>query len=77
MFCEYKDALGKPGEGVHAHRVFDIAIVDVIMMIIAAIFISRTMTQRFIPVLFVLFLSGILMHRAFCVETTIDKLLFD
>ena len=77
MFCEYKDALGKPGEGVHAYRVFDIAIVDVIMMIIAAIFISKATAQRFAPVLFILFLSGILMHRAFCVETTIDKLLFE
>jgi len=77
MFCEYKDVLGAPGEGVHAYRAFDIAIVDVIMMIIAAIFISRTYTRKFIPVLFILFLTGILAHRAFCVRTTVDKLLFE
>jgi hypothetical protein len=33
MFCQYKDALGIPGKGVHTH-VFGLAIMDIIMTII-------------------------------------------
>ena len=77
MFCKYKDIFGKPGQGAHAYRIFNIAMVDVILTILAAILI-----QRFIPtysILFivsVLFLFGLFFHRLFCVRTTIDKLLF-
>ena len=34
--CKYKDILGKPGQGVHSYRIFNIAIVDVILTISAA-----------------------------------------
>ena len=33
---DYKDIFGKPGEGGHAYRIFDIAIVDVIFTIISS-----------------------------------------
>ena len=29
--CEYKDFFGESGKGVHSYRIFNIAIVDVIM----------------------------------------------
>lgn len=76
MFCDYKDIFGKPREGVHAYRVFDVAIVDVLMTIFAALFISSRTGKPVAPILFVLFLMAILAHRMFCVRTTIDSVLF-
>jgi hypothetical protein len=74
--CQYKDALGKPKEGVHSYRVGNIAIVDVIMTIIGALLISYIFSVSFWKTLGSLFVAGIVLHRIFCVRTTIDKLLF-
>ena len=77
MSCPYKNSLGKIGEGVHSYRVFDVAIVDVIFTVIGAAIIHFFMPQyRFIVILTALFATGIIMHRLFCVRTTVDKLLF-
>lgn len=76
MFCKYSDIFGRPGEGVHAYRVFDLAIVDVLLTIFAAFFLSKLTGHEVAPIMFVLFLLGIVAHRLFCVRTTIDKLLF-
>jgi hypothetical protein len=74
--CKYKDALGKPGEGIHSYRFMGVAIADVIMTIIGALIISFFIKKSFLLVLIVLFILGIILHRLFCVRTTIDKLLF-
>jgi hypothetical protein len=34
--CKYKNILGVPGQGPHSYRIFNIAIVDVILTIILA-----------------------------------------
>jgi len=34
--CKYKDILGKPGEGIHSIRLFNVAIMDVLFTIIGA-----------------------------------------
>ena len=74
--CPYKNILGKLGEGVHSYRFANLAIVDVIMTIIAAFIISAVFAISFWKVLAVSFLLGIVLHRFFCVRTTVDKLLF-
>jgi hypothetical protein len=74
--CKYKDALGKPGVGIHSYRIFNIAIADVIMTFIAAFIISYFYNISFIWTSIFLFILGIILHRIFCVQTTIDKLLF-
>lgn len=77
MPCPYKDIFGKPGEGVHSYRVFDVAIVDVIFTVIGAAIIHYFMPQyRFIVILTALFATGIILHHIFCVRTTVDKWLF-
>jgi hypothetical protein len=76
MLCKYKNALGIPNEGVHKYRIFNIAIVDVILTIIFAAIISYSFNINFLSTLVILFLLGIIMHRIFCVRTTVDKLLF-
>ena len=73
---KYKDIFGEPNTGLHSIRIFNIAIIDVLMTIIAAYIISYFTGYSFYIVLFVLFLLGIFLHRIFSVKTTIDKLLF-
>lgn len=75
MFCQYKDSLGIPNQGVHKHFM-GIAIVDVIMTILGAYLFHRFTGYSFWKCLLGLFLIGILLHRLFCVRTTIDKWLF-
>ena len=79
MFCQYKNIFGKVGEGAHSFRIFDIAIVDVLLTILGAYVLQRFffMNCNFSLVLLLLFLIGIVLHRLFCVRTTIDKLLFN
>ena len=74
--CKYKDFFGKPGEGAHSYRIVNIAYIDVIFTVIMAWVISKLFTLSFGYTLIIVFLLGIVMHRAFCVRTTIDKLFF-
>lgn len=74
--CKYKNALGIPGKGIHSYRLFGVAVADVIMTILGAALISYFSKISFIKTLLVLFLLGIILHRIFCVRTTLDKLIF-
>lgn len=75
MLCKYKHSLGVPGKGIHTH-LFGIAITDVIMTVLFAWILSRVFKWKFMYVVILFFLLGIIAHRIFCVPTTIDKLLF-
>jgi hypothetical protein len=80
--CKYKNLFGEVNTGIHTVRIFNVAIVDVLFTIIGGILIQFFLLRVFsfyidlTLVLFVLFGLGILLHRLFCVRTTIDKLLF-
>jgi len=86
--CKFSNMLGKPGEGVHSFRIFDIAVVDVILTLVGAFFIYfiiKTVLKigdievnywLYLIILFMLFILGIILHRLFCVKTTVDKFLF-
>ena len=74
--CQYKDALGKPGEGVHAPRIFGLAAFDVIATLLAALAIACYFKQPFWKPAVCLFWAGVLLHRLFCVRTTVDAILF-
>jgi hypothetical protein len=77
MLCKYKNILGEPGKGAHKYRIFNIAIVDVLLTIITAFIIHLFNPNfNFFIILSILFIIGIILHRIFCVRTTIDKLLF-
>lgn len=78
MYCEYKDILGQVNKGIHSYRVCNIAIMDVIFTFIGAFTIHLFIPKyNYFIILFVLFVLGIILHRIFCVKTTIDKLLFE
>jgi hypothetical protein len=75
--CKYKNILGIPGQGPHSYRIFNIAIVDVLLTLILAYIISYIYKISFVKTSITLFILGIILHRIFCVRTTIDKLLFN
>ena len=74
--CKYKNSLGIPNKGIHSYRFLGLAIVDVIMTIIGAILLSYFFKISLVYTTISLFFLGIILHRLFCVRTTIDKLLF-
>jgi hypothetical protein len=76
--CKYRNAFGRPHEGLHSIRIFNIAIVDVAFTLLAAWAIGKYLCPKVSWGWFALalFLLGILLHRLFCVRTTVDRLLF-
>jgi len=78
MLCKYKNIFGKVGEGVHSYRIFNIAIIDVILTFLLAFIIQLLLPKyNYYHILILLFILGIILHRMFCVRTTIDKILFN
>ena len=80
--CKFKNMFGEVGTGLHSIRLFNIAIIDVLLTIIGAwilhhyLIINLDKTWNFSIILISLFILGIILHRMFCVRTTIDRLLF-
>jgi len=73
---KFKEIFGREGEGVHSIRIFNIAIVDVLLTILGGLLISCFMKINFWIIFIILILSGIILHRLFCVNTTINKMIF-
>lgn len=77
LLCPYRYLFGKPNKGIHSLRVANIAIMDVIMTLIGAYLLCLLFPKVPKHYFFIgLFGLGIVLHRLFCVRTTIDKLLF-
>lgn len=74
--CKYKDAFGKPGEGIHRLRIFGLGLIDVVTTLLGAYLISYFSGVSLVYVIPGTFILGIVLHRIFCVRTTVDKLLF-
>lgn len=68
-FIKYRDIFGRPGEGVHSHRTFGFASIDILFTIIAALLIPGNKLRN----LAVLMLLAIILHALFGVETTLNK----
>ena len=78
MLCDYSEILGKVREGIHSYRVFDIAVLDVLGTIIGSYLLQKNFFREYtvLQVTVSTFIIGIILHRLFCVKTTVDKLLF-
>ena len=74
--CKYKKLFGEPNEGLRKYRIFDIALYDTLVVIIIGYLISYFSGYSLWKTLVVLFVSGIIAHRLFCVRTGVDKHLF-
>lgn len=75
-FKKYSDIFGKPKTGFHSFRIFDIAVNDLFGTIAIAALLSYSLKYDFLVILFILLILGIVLHRLFCVNTTINKLIF-
>jgi hypothetical protein len=75
-FCHYKNIFGEPGTGIHRYRIRGLAIADVLLTVIAALLFSYLTKLEFWKCVLGGFFLGIVAHRLFCVQTTVDKLLF-
>lgn len=74
--CKYRDSFGKVGEGVHSLRLFNIAIVDTLLTFVLAYIINSYLKSNLLILFFLLLFLSILIHKAFCVETTLTKMFF-
>lgn len=75
--CDYADMFGKPGQGSHRYRLFDVAVVDVVLTLAAAYLMYRyDPSQHYLTYLILLMVLAIVLHRTFCVRTTFDKIIF-
>lgn len=58
--------MSTPRQGIHALRLFDIAIVDVLFTILAAVLISR---KHFVVAFFMLMVLSVTVHTLLGIET--------
>jgi hypothetical protein len=84
-FCAYKNVLGTPLTGVHSLRIGKgiigeskegIAVFDVLLAIGLALPLARVLKITFLAALLLSIFLGIILHRIFCVRTTVDKIIF-
>jgi hypothetical protein len=80
MLCKYKNIFGKPNEGVHKHFL-GIAWFDLIGTLLICFLIWRftrlyNNIYNLLIVCIIGILLGILFHRIFCVNTTLNKSIF-
>ena len=76
--CKYKNIFGKPNTGVHSIRIFNIAFVDLFLTILGGYFINKYYfdNNNFLLILLILLLLSIIIHKLFCVDTTLTKYFF-
>lgn len=76
MLCRYANIFGPPRTGVHAVRILDVAVVDAVLALALASAIAKATKWSLLRSALITFILGIVLHRAFCVRTTLDKVLF-
>jgi hypothetical protein len=77
MLCEYRDILGKPNEGFHAHRFLGFALFDILGTIFISFMIMLIVgasALNFAIILFCVTLLGMFLHWLFCVPTKLNSL---
>jgi hypothetical protein len=75
MFCQYRNIGGIPGQGIHKH-VLGIAIVDVVATILGGWIFARAFNLNVGITIFCAFVLGIIVHKLFCVNTTLNNFIF-
>ena len=76
QLCEYKNLFGHPGTGIHKTRFLGLALWDVVFTVIGALIIAYATGWPIGYTVLGTFAAGIVVHRAFCVRTAVDKFLF-
>jgi len=75
--CKYKNIIGEPNTGLRKkYRIFDVAVVDTVVTLLAVYLISYFSGYSFLYTLVITFIVMVLSHRLFCVRSTTDRWLF-
>jgi hypothetical protein len=74
--CKYKHIFGIENEGIHSYRIFNIAIVDTLLALLLVKIFHDYYVIDYLYSFLLVFVLGIFFHRIFCVNTTINKILF-
>ena len=69
MACPYAHILGVPGDGVHARRVYGLALNDIVATLIFAIIVAVVFRVSFIRVFVSIFIIGEILHYIFGTQT--------
>ena len=72
----FDKTIGVPNVGIHSYRIFNIAYMDVIVVLISAILIAWAMKWSYIKTIIGVFIFGVIVHRMFCVRSAVDKFIF-
>jgi hypothetical protein len=72
--CKYSNIFGKPRTGVHSHRLFGLASVDLLLTLLLSYLIKDYIQKSFFLSFILLWIVGILFHLLFCVKTPITSL---
>lgn len=72
--CEYSDIFGKVGKGIHSYRLYNIAMIDLVLTIILSWIISKYYEYNIFIVFGILIIISIIIHRLFCVRSTLTML---
>ena len=74
--CQFKDAFGAPGTGVHKYRLGGVAVVDVALTFLLAWGLAKVTKVGYWKMLLGLFLLGFFLHWLFCVRTPVTIAIF-
>ena len=72
----FANIFGAPRTGVHAYRIFDVAVVDFGLTVAAAYPLSRYLGQPFLSTAVLLVLVSVPVHVAFGVNTKFTSLIY-
>jgi len=76
MLCDYRHIFGVEGTGVHSIRILNIAVVDLLATLLVGALIAYYIETNLYLTWLVLLILGILVHRLFCVNSTINTFIF-
>jgi hypothetical protein len=76
MLCKYRHIFGIEKESIHSIRLLNIAVVDMLLTMIAAFVFALYIRVSFLLVFLILMIIATIIHRLFCVNTTITMLVF-
>ena len=78
--CQYSKIFGEPNKGAHKYRIGGFAAVDLIGTGVIALLITFAFHNKnlltFILIFLILIISGILLHKAFCVNTKLNSIIY-
>ena len=75
MPCPYANALGEPGKGVHAARIFGLALNDTLMTIVASIITAYLFNISFLASFIAWFVAGEVLHYLFGTNTAFLRMI--